>query len=168
VHQGRLDVTRRGKAPPPCQGWSVWPLVIGMSGRVFMKKNRVTIGRTKAGRGFIIASQTWKQWAAEFGRAARDGLPTARGNAWGFHPSLTLARVQVTAVYSPPDRRGWPDLSAFLESIGDALQLAGVVENDRQIASWDGSRILDPDTRYPDGRLDVLITPMLRSVIPSV
>lgn len=56
--------------------------------------------------------------------------------------------VQVTALYWLPDRRWWPDLANLFEGTGDLLQAAGIIANDRDIVSWDGSRImgLDPDT----------------------
>jgi len=35
-----------------------------------------------------------------------------------------------------------PDLSGALETVGDVLQAAGIIENDRWIKSWDGTRVV--------------------------
>jgi hypothetical protein len=35
-----------------------------------------------------------------------------------------------------------PDLSGALETVGDVLQAAGIIENDRWIKSWDWSRMI--------------------------
>jgi hypothetical protein len=88
-------------------------------------------------------------WAMTVGASARQALgPGYTGGGFGFSPALTTEPVHVCALYSPPDRRWMLDLSGALEAIGDALELAGIVANDRQIRSWDGSRIMDPD---PEG-----------------
>lgn len=47
------------------------------------------------------------------------------------------------------------DLSNFLEAIGDMLQAAGIIKDDRQIQDWDGSRRLK-DADNP--RVEVFIT----------
>lgn len=47
------------------------------------------------------------------------------------------------------------DLSNFLEAIGDMLQAAGIIKDDRQIEDWDGSRRLK-DADNP--RVEVFIT----------
>lgn len=47
------------------------------------------------------------------------------------------------------------DLSNFLEAIGDMLQAAGIIKDDRQIEDWDGSRRLK-DADNP--RVEVFLT----------
>lgn len=49
-----------------------------------------------------------------------------------------------------------PDLSGALETVGDVLQEAGLIENDRWIKSWDGSRVLTIDKDHP--RTELVIT----------
>lgn len=48
--------------------------------------------------------------------------------------------VKVCAMVYRDANRG--DLIGYLQAIADALETAGVVENDRLIVSWDGSRML--------------------------
>jgi len=49
--------------------------------------------------------------------------------------------VVVCAVYWLASRSRWPDLVGLLQATGDILEEAGVIANDRNIVSWDGSRI---------------------------
>ena len=46
------------------------------------------------------------------------------------------------------------DLTGYLQALGDALQKAGVIENDRQILSWDGSRLLK-DAAHPRVEVEI-------------
>lgn len=48
-----------------------------------------------------------------------------------------------------------PDLSGVLETIGDILQDGGVIENDRWVKSWDGSRVYTHDKDHPRVELDI-------------
>lgn len=64
--------------------------------------------------------------------------------------------VHITAQYWMPDRRSWPDLVGLLQATGDILQKAGIIANDRQIVSWDGSRIAGVDELRP--RTEITIT----------
>jgi Holliday junction resolvase RusA-like endonuclease len=50
------------------------------------------------------------------------------------------ADLHVTALIYRDARRG--DLDNFEHAIGDALQKAGIIKNDSQIESWDGTRKL--------------------------
>jgi Holliday junction resolvase RusA-like endonuclease len=57
--------------------------------------------------------------------------------------------VQVTARYWMPNRRSWPDLLGLEQATADILEAAGVIKNDRDIVSWDGSRIIGVDKKNP-------------------
>ena len=50
-----------------------------------------------------------------------------------------------------------PDLSGAEETVGDMLQECGIIENDRWIKSWDGSRVLTSDKDNP--RTELYIEP---------
>ena len=50
-----------------------------------------------------------------------------------------------------------PDLSGALETVGDVLQAAVIIENDRWIKSWDGSRVLTDDKDNP--RTEITLEP---------
>lgn len=61
--------------------------------------------------------------------------------------------VNVAAVFYRDRNVG--DLAGFITSIGDVLETAGVIANDRQIAGWDGTR-RDKDALRP--RVEITIT----------
>ena len=48
------------------------------------------------------------------------------------------------------------DAVGYYQALADALEAAGVVENDRQVVSWDGSRLLK-DNKNP--RIELELTP---------
>lgn len=77
----------------------------------------------------IVPSKAYRTWE-------RSAVPQLRA-AWRRAP-LTDA-VQVSAVFYREKNLG--DLCGYLQALGDALEVAGVIANDRQIASWDGSRL---------------------------
>jgi len=60
-------------------------------------------------------------------------------------------KVKVSAVYTMPDRRSWPDLVGLMQATGDILERAGIIENDRDIVSWDGSYIEDKTSKENTG-----------------
>lgn len=60
-------------------------------------------------------------------------------------------KVKVSAVYTMPDRRSWPDLCGLLQATGDILERAGIIDNDRNIVSWDGSYIEDSTSKEKTG-----------------
>lgn len=65
------------------------------------------------------------------------------------------APVSVCAlIYRDADRG---DLTGYLQAIGDALERAGVVTNDKLIHSWDGSRKLIDRARP---RVEIEIGPL--------
>ena len=140
-------MTRRVKPAPESQGYPL-PASWITRGRLVAKKNHRKLA-VIGGHARMLPAREWEAWARVLGMAARCSLGgTYRGSHCGFSPALTTDPVHVLALYYPPDRRWMLDLSGALEAIGDALELAGVIANDRQIRSWDGSRIMDPD---PDG-----------------
>lgn len=64
--------------------------------------------------------------------------------------------VQVTCLYWLPDRRWWPDLVGLLQATSDILQESGILEDDKLIANYDGSRIVGLDKQNP--RVEIEIT----------
>lgn len=63
--------------------------------------------------------------------------------------------VNVRALYWMPDRRSWPDLVGLMQGTADILEKAHTLENDRQICSWDGTRIMGLDPKNP--RVEIYI-----------
>jgi Holliday junction resolvase RusA-like endonuclease len=61
--------------------------------------------------------------------------------------------VEVTVYYWLKDNRR-PDLNNLMAATADILEKAGVIRNDRDIVSWDGSRIMGTS---PNPRAEVNI-----------
>lgn len=102
-------------------------LKIILPGSIRSKKNSKRIfarGKFKQ----VLPSKAYCEWEEK-----------ARAVNWknAIVPPLTLpVSVQAHIYYTGPR----PDLSGCLESIGDCLE--GIIwENDKQIESWDGSRL---------------------------
>ena len=63
--------------------------------------------------------------------------------------------VQVTARYWMPNRRSWPDLMGLLQATCDILESAGIIKNDRNVVSLDGSRIMGVDKKNPRAEIEI-------------
>ena len=68
--------------------------------------------------------------------------------------------VEVTAHYWLKDNRR-PDLNNLMAATADILEKAGVIRNDRDIVSWDGSRIMGVSH---NPRVEIIITSMDRQL----
>lgn len=78
---------------------------------------------------------------------------------------MQLARVQ--AVHGPiaarccyylQNRAHWPDLVGLLQATSDILQVAGVIDDDKYIVNYDGSKIAGIDKDRP--RAEITIQPV--------
>jgi Holliday junction resolvase RusA-like endonuclease len=106
------------------------------------KKNHSRVVR--AGRRLrLLPSAAHERWA-------RSAIPQLRSQ-WHAPPLVTPVAVKATFYRE----RNVGDLVNYLQALADALEAAGVVANDRLIASWDGSRLLK-DAASP--RIEVEIT----------
>lgn len=63
--------------------------------------------------------------------------------------------VHVCCHYWLPDRRWWPDLIGLLQATSDILETAGILENDRLIDNYDGSRIVGLDKVNPRVEIEI-------------
>ncbi|MDY6893850.1 MAG: RusA family crossover junction endodeoxyribonuclease [Thermotogota bacterium] len=93
------------------------------------KNSKIIVWR--GGKQLIISSKAYRRWEKE----ARESIhmQMLQKNA-----DLIEHPVEIEAqIYYKGNR---PDLSGCLESIGDCLE-GVVIKNDRQIISWDGSRV---------------------------
>lgn len=120
------------------------PLHFCVPGRMVNKKNHIRPWM-KGGRLFIDHTPEWKAYETIAVHAIK--------KYWGEQgkPLDYLSEVQavkVTVLYFIPDRNR-PDLSAIFETVGDLIEKAGVIWNDRQILSWGISRIMDVDKAMP-------------------
>lgn len=101
---------------------------LALPGSIRSKKNSK---RIYAGRKFtrVLPSEAYLEWE----RRARESIFLQTGKI-----RLLKGPVAVNAqIYHKGQR---PDLSGCFESIGDCLE-GFVYENDKQIISWDGSRL---------------------------
>lgn len=131
-------------------------------GRPITKSNSPRIGRSRTGKPFVMPSKQLERWqeSAVLQLQAQHG-PAARASQWhlGSKGQPCVVQVQAKALfYRPVDGPG--DLDNYEKAAGDALQKAGIVENDRLIRSWDGSRLLI-DRKNP--RIEIELSPMART-----
>jgi Holliday junction resolvase RusA-like endonuclease len=63
-------------------------------------------------------------------------------------PKFT-GKVNLKCIYWMKDFSSWPDLIGLLQATGDILQKSGVIANDRNIISLDGSKIAGVDGKNP-------------------
>lgn len=108
---------------------------ITLPGNVRSKKNSKRLcmigGKNKPRRPMALPSKAYEEWAKSARTAAIDQI--------GLSPIAEPKKIAVRAVAYC--NGVLPDLSGMLESIGDVLE--GIAwENDRQIVSWDGSRVV--------------------------
>ena len=92
-------------------------------------------------------------------------LPSKAFKAYEKVALMQLARVQ--AVHGPvsvlcryylQNRAHWPDLVGLLQATSDILQAAGVIDNDKYIVNYDGSKIAGIDKDRP--RAEITIQPV--------
>lgn len=119
---------------------------IVLKGRPITKKNsqQISINR-RTGRRFVRPSKAY----TEYEEACLWQLKTYRG------PKFT-GPVEVKALYYMPNRRSWPDLIGLLQATSDILESAGIIQDDKLIVSYDGSRIVGIDKQNP--RAEITIT----------
>jgi len=116
-----------------------------LPGSIRSKKNSkrlVQVGGKRAPKRWVILpSKTYQQWEKQARWAARA--------QYKLPPMEHDVHVEIHVFYKGP----MPDLSGCLESCGDCLE--GIVWlNDKQIKSWDGSRLCH-DIRNP--RTEVIV-----------
>ena len=65
-----------------------------------------------------------------------------------------IDKINLQALYYMPDKR-IPDLLNLLQATADILEKARVIDNDKNIISFDGSRIIGVDKTNP--RTEIII-----------
>ena len=111
-------------------------------GQPITKKNSQIV-RCVNGKPAIIQSKAYRAYE----KAALRSLGQYRGRRFS-------GPVEVTVHYWLKDNRR-PDLNNLMAATADILEKAGIIRNDRDIVSWDGSRIMGKD-KYP--RVDIYIS----------
>jgi Holliday junction resolvase RusA-like endonuclease len=88
------------------------------------------------GRPLILPSEAHEEWYARAFPQARYAFVMHRKRC-----ALPLAEpVNVRALFFRDARRG--DTTGYYQALADLLERAGILKNDKFIASWDGSRLL--------------------------
>lgn len=105
------------------------------------KKNS-QIMRCRNGKPVLLQSKLYR----EYERNALKVLQNYQGPRFS-------GPVEVRAHYWLKTKRR-PDLSNLLEATADILEKGGVIKNDRDIVSWDGSRIMGIS---PNPRVEITI-----------
>lgn len=115
-------------------------------GKPATKKNSVGMyGGGKGRRKNVVQSPQYVAWALTAVRQL--------GVEWAGRQTIA-SPVNVRAVFYR-DRR--PDLINLCQALGDILQKAKVLKNDKLIAGWDGSRLVTDGSK---DRVEVWITEM--------
>ena len=118
---------------------------ITIPGRPITKKNSQQIFRNRqTGKPFITQSKQYKQYE----KAALWELSTCQEKFKGD-------KLHVKCEYWMPNRRSWPDLVGLLQASWDIIEKAGIIDDDGNIVSADGSRIVGIDKNNP--RADIYI-----------
>ena len=108
----------------------------------------------RAGRRHVVLpSAAWRRWVKLARIQVCDQPPTV-GGTW-FLTGWRRERVACRALFYRDADRG--DLIGYMQGLADLLENCGILANDRQIISWDGSRLLK-DAAHP--RVEVTLEEM--------
>jgi crossover junction endodeoxyribonuclease rusA superfamily len=64
--------------------------------------------------------------------------------------------VHVRCRYYMPDKRSWPDLVGLLQATSDVLTKAKIIDDDKWIVHYDGSRIVGVDKAEPRAEIEII------------
>lgn len=118
---------------------------ITIPGRPITKKNHQQIRKNRrTGGRFIAQSEAYQNYETE----CLWELKKYRG------PKFT-GPIRLTCRYWVPDRRGWPDLPGLYQATADILEKAGIIDNDRNVVSMDGSQIVGIDRESPRVEIEI-------------
>jgi len=120
-----------------------------LTGRPITKKNSQIPIRTKTGKYFIIQSKQYREYEKNC---------LLQIQAQHFMTLTFTSKVSLKALYYMPDKR-LPDLLNLLQATADIVEKAQVIENDKNIVSFDGSRIMGVDKENP--RCEIFIEEMM-------
>jgi Holliday junction resolvase RusA-like endonuclease len=121
---------------------------IKIPGRPVPKKNNM-VARCVNGKPLLTQSKAYR----DYEKAALLSLADYQGPRFS-------GPVQVRASYWLADNRR-PDLNNLMAATADILEKAGILKNDRDIVSWDGSRIMGVS---PEPRTEIVITSVDRQL----
>jgi len=120
-----------------------------LSGRPITKKNHQRIIQKGLGRPSLISSKRF----LEYQDACLWELKNYKG------PRYKNKKLKVKCLYWMPNYRSWPDLIGLMQATWDILEKAEVIDDDQNIVSPDGSRIVGVDHKNP--RVEIIIEEIL-------
>jgi len=136
--------------------WGVKMIKLILTGRPITKKNSQIPIRTKSGAFFLIQSKQYRDYEKVCLKQIKE--------QYFMKPIITEAVSVKCLYYMPTEFR--PDLLNLLQATADIIskkdknkQCIGVIENDKNIVSFDGSRIIGKDKENP--RAEVFIEEMM-------
>jgi len=123
---------------------------ITLFGRPITKKNSQRIVLAKNGRRFLIQSKQYLTYENDCLWQIKEQLTILSLQRRIPKPVLfpIMGSVSLQALYYMPTKR-IPDLINLLQATADILEKAKVIENDRNIISLDGSKIMGVDKVSP-------------------
>lgn len=124
-----------------------------LKGRPITKKNSQIPIKTKSGKFFIIQSKQYRAYEKD----CLFQIITQR-----IMKQPLVGNLHLRAWYYMPDRRR-PDLLNLLQATADIVEKAKVIENDKDIVSFDLSKIMGVDKENP--RVEIEITE-LKEILP--
>src|SRR6056297_969136 len=110
-----------------------------LPGRPITKKNHQRIIRKGSGRSSLISSRHYLTYE----EACLWELKKYEGQRFKDN------KLQAKCLYWMPNYRSWPDLIGLLQATWDILEKADIIDNDQNIVSPDGSRIVGIDRENP-------------------
>lgn len=133
-------------------------LELVIEGRPITKKNSQMIITTPTGQKFLISKKAYRDYEKEACKSIKEQMAYWKGGFRAFEEP-----VHVQALYWMPNRRGWPDLLGVEEATADILEAKNkklkeriqIISNDKNIVSWDGSRLMGVDQDRP--RVEITI-----------
>lgn len=137
---GSIRSKKNSKQPCPI------PCAPGSKSSLFMRYKN---GIVRPVRMMLQPSAAYRKWE----NGARDHLK--RVFPKHLSPFSKPVSVKATFFYKGP----CPDLSGCCESLGDCIE-GLVIENDKQIGSWDGSRLIH-DKNNPRTEIEINEMPIL-------
>lgn len=133
---------------------NIWHVIVHGAPRTKKTHNQLAWRRSRnTGKRVpvLLPSKQWRRWVKSAVIFRLDDGGTAqladgrRGRIdLGLAPITSLVRC--AALFYRDANRG--DLSGYEQGLGDLLEKRGVLKNDRQIVSWDGSQLLK-DAAHP-------------------
>jgi len=111
-------------------------------GQPFTKKNS-TVVRCLNGKPMVLPSKAYRAYEKHAIRL----LKAEAGQTFS-------GPIAVRVLYWLKDNRR-PDLTNLLQATADILEKSGVIANDRNIVSWDGSRIAGVSRIMPRAEIEI-------------